>query len=148
MNRLAAACIGLWLGAAAAAAGAADFGSIGKPAAILYDGPSLNAEKKFIAPQGMPVELLSLINRWVKVRDQTGQSFWIERGDLSPKRMLVAVRVAPVHSAARDDASVVFQVAEGVLLELVESAPVSGWVRVRHADGSTGYVRAADVWGL
>jgi len=35
-----------------------------------------------------------------------------------------------------------------VLLELVEAAPAPGWTRVRHRDGTTGYVRVAEVWGL
>jgi flagellar basal body rod protein FlgF len=29
---------------------------------------------------------------------------------------------------------------------MLEMAP-GGWVRVRHADGATGYVRASQVWG-
>ena len=32
-------------------------------------------------------------------------------------------------------------------LELVD-APASSWVKVRHRDGITGYMRAADVWGI
>jgi SH3-like domain-containing protein len=145
MIRAAVACIGLAL---AAAAQAAEFGSVGSDGAVLYDGPSHDAVKVSVAPPGMPVELLSLINRWVKVRDQTGQSFWIERGELTPKRTLVATRLATVRAAARDDAAPVFQVAQGVLLELVEPAPVQGWARVRHADGGSGFVRADEVWGL
>jgi Bacterial SH3 domain len=40
----------------------------------------------------------------------------------------------------------VFAAAQDVVLELVEVAP-NGWLRVRHADGATGFVRAAQVWG-
>ena len=144
MIRAAVACIGLAL---AAAAPAAEFGSVGASGAVIYDGPSPDAEKIFVAPPGMPVELLSLINRWVKVRDQTGQSFWVERGDLSSKRMLVATRLATVRQAARNDAGIAFRVSEGVLLELLEASPAPGWARVRH-EGSTGFVRVDEVWGL
>jgi SH3-like domain-containing protein len=145
MIRAAVACFGLAL---AAAASAAEYGSVGGSGAVLYDGPSANAEKIFVAPPGMPVELLSLIDRWVKVRDQTGQSFWIERGDLSPKRMVVTTRVASVRGAPRDDARLTFRVREGVLLELTGGAPGSGWAQVRHADGDSGFVRADEIWGF
>jgi hypothetical protein len=41
----------------------------------------------------------------------------------------------------------VFQARPGVALEIVErgSGP---WVKVRHRDGQTGFVRANHVWGL
>ncbi|GAA4415988.1 SH3 domain-containing protein [Quisquiliibacterium transsilvanicum] len=145
MIRAAVACFGLAL---AAAASAAEYGSVGGSGAVIYDGPSANAQKIFVAPPGMPVELLSLINKWVKVRDQTGQSFWIERGDISPKRTVVTTRVASVRSAPRDDASLSFRVRKGVLLELIGGTPGSGWAQVRHADGDTGFVRANEVWGF
>lgn len=145
MIRAAVACFGLVLAAAAAAA---EYGSVGGSGAIIYDGPSADAQKIFVAPPGMPVELLSLINRWVKVRDQTGQSFWIERGDISPKRTVVTTVVASVRRAPRDDAAVAFRVREGVLLELTGGAPGSGWAQVRHADGDSGFVRADEVWGF
>jgi SH3-like domain-containing protein len=145
MIRAAVACFGLAL---AAAASAAEYGSVGGSGAVIYDGPSADAQKIFVAPPGMPVELLSLINKWVKVRDQTGQSFWIERGDISPKRTVVTTRVASVRSAPRDDASLSFRVRKGVLLELIGGTPGSGWAQVRHADGDTGFVRANEVWGF
>jgi len=42
---------------------------------------------------------------------------------------------------------VVFTADKGVLLELVEPAG-NGWTKVRHRDGSNGYVRNTDIWGL
>jgi SH3-like domain-containing protein len=61
---------------------------------------------------------------------------------------VIARANATVRSAAQDGAEVVFQAERGVVLELAEPAPAPGWVRVRHRDGSSGYVRAAEVWGL
>jgi hypothetical protein len=37
-------------------------------------------------------------------------------------------------------------VERGVLLELAEPV-ASSWIKVRHRDGPTGFVRTADVWG-
>ena len=53
---------------------------------------------------------------------------------------------APAEAFAGADA--VFQVERGVVLELIDPAPAPGWVRVRHRDGTTGYLRAVDAWGL
>jgi hypothetical protein len=33
------------------------------------------------------------------------------------------------------------------VLEVIDVGP-SGWARVRHADGASGYVRITQVWGI
>jgi len=96
----------------------------------------------------MPVELLSVNRQWVRVRDADGDVMWVERGDLAPQRTVVTTGPAMVRAHANDSAELVFQADRGVLLELVEPAPAPGWARVRHRDGSAGYVRVGEVWGL
>ena len=145
MIRAAAAALAL---AASAAAAAADFGSVGTAGAILYDAPSTSARKVALAPQGMPLELISLVDRWVKVRDLTGQAFWIERGNVVQQRMVIATMTATVFSAPQDGAEAVFRAERGVVLELVEPSSAPGWARVRHQDGASGFIRAREVWGL
>jgi len=132
----------------AAGANAAEFASIANAGAILYDGPSPSATRVFVAPRGMPVELLSVIRTWVRVRDAAGDVMWVERGDLSPQRTLVTTAPATVRAHANDAAELVFQADRGVLLELAEPAPAPGWARVRHPDGTAGFVRVGEVWGL
>lgn len=140
----AAAC--LW---AAAPAAGAEFRSVASAAAVMYDAPSQQARKLFVAPRGMPVEVLSVVNQWVKVREMEGALVWVERADLSAARTVICkVAAAAVRAAPQEGGDVVFQAERGVVLELTEPAPAPGWVRVRHRDGATGYVRAVDVWGL
>ena len=134
--------------ALAASASAAEYASVGTPGAILYDGPSPNATRLFVAPKGMPIELISVIRLWVKVRDAFGDVMWIERGDIAQQRTVVTTTVTIVKAHANDAAEMVFQADQGVVLQLLEPAPAPGWARVRHEDGSTGYVHARDVWGL
>ncbi len=132
----------------AQAGAAAEFRSIGTPAAVLYDAPSLSARKLFVAPRGMPVEVLSTVGSWVKVRDVQGDAVWVERSQLSAQRTVLARGSgATVRAQPQEGAELVFQAERGVLLELLEPA-VNGWARVRHQDGSAGHVRAAEVWGL
>ena len=73
---------------------------------------------------------------------------WIERKALSEKRMVVVKSgTADVVAAPEPGAKTVFRAEQHVLLELVEP-PVSGWVKVRHRDGQTGYVNINQIWGL
>ena len=134
--------------AVASWAGAAEFRSVGVPAAVLYDAPSVQARKVWVAPRQMPLEILTVVNQWVKVRDVSGDAAWIERGELSTQRTLVARVSATIRVAGQEGAEVVFVAERGVVLELLDPMPVSGWIRVRHRDGSSGWVRAAEVWGL
>jgi len=54
--------------------------------------------------------------------------------------------VADVRTKPEEGAPLAFSVAQNVVMELLEPGQ-SGWLRVRYADGSTGFVRASLVWG-
>ena len=130
------------------AAAAFDFKTIGVHSVILYDAPSTRSGKLFIAPSGMPVEVVLSYGDWVKVRDATNDMAWTEAKNLSARRnVIVRVASAKVRSAPDDNAPVVMTADKNVLLELVD--PEAGtWVRVRHRDGITGYIKASDIWGI
>jgi len=132
---------------AANAARALDFKSVGTNPTILYDAPSLKGRKVFVAPSGMPVEVVLTYGDWTKVRDAAGDMSWIESKMLTPKRnVVVSANSAKVRSAAEDGASIVFTADKGVLLEVVDPI-AAGWVKVRHRDGQGGFVKASEVWG-
>lgn len=133
---------------ASCAAAAFDFKTVGAHAVILYDAPSVKGGKLFIAPSGMPVEVMISYGDWVKVRDAAGDLAWTEARGLSARRnVIVRVASARVRAAPEDNAPVVMTADKNVLLELVD--PEAGpWVRVRHRDGIAGYVKASDVWGI
>ena len=131
----------------AGAARAVEYVSVSESSAILYDAPSTMAKKLFVVNRHMPFEQVVTLESWVKVRDRSGGLYWVEKRVLSNKRYvfallpLVDVRAAPDSGSPR-----LFQVRQQVALELVESTG-TGWIRVRHQDGNTGYVRRAEVWG-
>jgi SH3-like domain-containing protein len=132
-----------WAGAGAAA----EFRSVAENAAVLYDAPSAKAKKLYVVSHGYPVEVLVVVEGWSKVRDAAGELTWIESKQLSDKRtVVVRMPLAQVREAADDNAPVAFQAQQNVLLELLEVAS-GGWLRVRHRDGQSGYVRVAQVWG-
>lgn len=143
--RLLAACA---LSLACSAAVAFDFKTVGPHPAILYDAPSPKSGKLFIAPSGMPVEVLLSYGDWVKVRDAAGDMAWLDAKDLSAQRnVIVRVASARVHGAPDETAPVVMTADKNVLLELVDPEP-GAWLRVRHRDGINGYVKSSDVWGI
>jgi SH3-like domain-containing protein len=134
--------------AAAAAANAAEFRSVGEGGAVLYDSPSAQGRKLFVAKRYYPLAIVVTLEQWVKVRDASGDLAWVEKRALSDQRivMVVAPRAA-VQNAPDPAAPVVFDAEKDVALEVLAIVNPD-WVRVRHLDGQSGYVRAAEVWGL
>ncbi|HSS46874.1 MAG TPA: SH3 domain-containing protein [Burkholderiales bacterium] len=132
----------------AAAAGAAEFRSVAENATVLYDAPSLKAQKLYLLGRDYPLEVVVALETWIKVRDASGELAWVEKKSLSDKRsVMVNVPLAEVRQAPNDSAPLVFQAEKSVMFELVEfSNP--GWIKVRHRDGQTGYVHSNQVWGV
>jgi SH3-like domain-containing protein len=117
-------------------------------AAPLFDAPSAQARPLFVIAAGTPVERILSLEGWSKVRDNKGDLVWIEKKYLGTKRnVMVRGERAEVRASADEKAALVFAAGHDVLLELIETLP-GGWARVRHRDGQSGYVRAAQVWGL
>lgn len=114
----------------------------------MYDAPSAKASPLFIVRPGTPVELVVSLDGWAKVRDSKGDLVWIDRKYLTDKRnVIVRSDRAQVRAAAEDKAALVFEAERDVVLELVEAVH-GGWVKVRHRDGQSGFVKAPQVWGL
>ena len=126
---------------------ALEFRAVAEYAAILYDAPSAKSSKLYVVNRGYPLEVILVVEGWVKVRDANGTLSWVESRQLTDKQrtVMVKVPVAHVRQAPDDSAPVAFQAQQSVLLELVEVAGV--WLHVRHRDGGTGYVKTQQVWG-
>jgi SH3-like domain-containing protein len=138
----------LLLSLAASAAWAGDFRSIGENAVTLYDAPSVRAKKLFVVSRLYPVEIIVQVDQWTKVRDVAGDLMWVEKKSLSDARtVLVTDALADIRQRAEESAPTVFQARKGVALEIAEIG-TGPWVKVRHRDGQTGFVRANQVWGL
>ncbi|MDY7577370.1 SH3 domain-containing protein [Herbaspirillum sp. RTI4] len=126
---------------------ALDFKSVGAAPAVLYDAPSEKGRRVFVAPRNMPVEVVLTYGEWSKVRDSAGSLSWVSSKALQAKRMLVVTAAnAKIRTAPNDTGAVTFSADKNVLLELVEPA-ASGWVKIRHRDGQTGYAKASELWG-
>jgi len=136
------------LATAPALAGAAEFRALGDKPAILYDAPSIKADRLFVASRFYPFEVLVKLDQWTKVRDVNGEVAWVENRSLGDRRtVVVAVPLADVRAAPNAQSALVFEAYKQVLLEVME-APADEWVRVRHRDGQQGYIRLSHVFGI
>jgi SH3-like domain-containing protein len=127
---------------------AVEFRSVGEAGAVLYDAPSAQAKKLFVARRFYPLEVVVTLEQWDKVRDASGDLAWVEKRALSEQRMVIVTAArAQVRTGPDPAAPAVFAAEKDVALEVLEILH-GGWARVAHADGQTGYVQASEVWGL
>ena len=123
-----------------------EFVSVAVPA-ILYDAPSLKAKKLYVATRYLPFEQIVSLDNWVKVRDSYGKLFWIEKRALSGKRFVtVTVPMAAVHENPDVNSALIFQAPQQLGLEWLENTG-NGWLKIRHIDGTTGFIKNSEVWG-
>ena len=134
---------------------AADYKTTAEAPTLLYDAPSTKARPLFVYGRDVPVEVLVAVEGWTKTRDVSGAFGWISNKSLADKRMLlVRVPIADIRANPDDASPVVFRAEQNVLLDLAESATspgttaTPGWVKARHRDGQSGYVRVSQVFGL
>ena len=139
----------------AASAAASDFRATSDPATVLYDAPSARAKPMFVYGRDVPVETLVSVEGWTKIRDFGGTIGWMQAKALSDKRMvIVRVPIADIRATAEDSAPVVFRAERDVLLDVAETASsaaaptMPGWLKVRHRDGQSGFIRLAQVFGF
>ncbi len=127
---------------------ALDYKSVGDAPAILYDTPSVRGNRTFVAPRGMPVEIILTYGEWSKIRDAAGSLSWVmSKALVSQRNVIVTANKAKIHTEPTANSPVAFTADKNVLLEL--SAPATtGWIKVRHRDGLSGYVQISDVWGI
>jgi SH3-like domain-containing protein len=154
-RRAAGLCAAIACAVLALPATAAEFKSTGEPATVLYDAPSSKAKPLFVLGRDTPLEVIVAVEGWSKVRDAGGTIGWVERKALADRRTLVVrATLAEVRANPDDAAPLAFRAEQGVLLELAEqatsaaSASAPGWIKVRHRDGQSGYVRIGQVFGL
>ena len=133
---------------AAGTALALDYRSVEVPVAILYDSPSQKGKKLYLIRSQTPVEVFMRLEGWAKVRDAEGTLAWIESKQLSERRtLMVTAPRADIRQSDKPDAPVVGELEKWVVVDFLEPA-APGWAKVRHRDGTTGYVRSTQVWGL
>jgi SH3-like domain-containing protein len=130
------------------AALAGEMRSVLTEAAILYDAPSVKAKKLYIVKKFTPLEVLVSLDGMSKVREAEGSVAWVEKNQLSETRTVAVIAAqADIRQTPDTNAPVLSTAEKWVALELLE-LPINGWIRVKHRDGITGFVRNTQVWGI
>lgn len=133
---------------AAPAAHALDYVSVADSTAILYDANSTKAKKLFVISRYTPLEVVVNLQNWIKVRDSSGTLAWIERRAVSDRQyVVVTAALASVLKAPEAGAPVLYQVSRSVALESL-GINGGGWIKVRDLQGSVGYMKSIEVWGV
>jgi len=128
---------------------ALEFRSVAVNKAILYDAPSDQAKKLFILSSGYPVEVIVNLGEWIKVRDHYGALSWIQGSLLSPKRtVLVIGGKAEIRQSDSENSALLATLEKDVVVDVVSANAPNGWIKVKHRDGISGYVRVSQVWGF
>jgi len=126
---------------------ALEYVSVADSSAILYDAPSTRGKKLFVISRYTPLEKVVNLEGWLKVRDHTGSMTWIEKRAVSDTRyVVVTAPYATVRQAPEPNAAVLFQLSQHVAIESL-GINGGGWIKVRHQDGATGFLKSVEVWG-
>lgn len=140
--------VALLLVSAAGGALAIDYRSVSVPAVILYDAPSQQGKKLYLIKAQTPVEVVVRLEGWFKVRDAEGTLAWLEPRSLSERRTLIVTAPhADLRQADNVEAPLLAELDKWVVVDFVEMAS-PGWAKVRHRDGTIGFLRSTQVWGL
>lgn len=127
---------------------ALDYRSVEAPVAVMYDAPSQKGKKLYLLKQFTPVEVVVRLEGWTKVRDAEGSLAWVENKTLGDRRMVVVTAArGEVRQADKAEAALAFEADKWVALEFVEPAS-AGWTKVRHRDGTIGFIKSTQIWGL
>ena len=126
---------------------ALEYLSIADNAVIMYNAPSIKADKLYVVSRYLPVEAIVRVEGWIKVRDSSGTLSWVEQKTISGKRFVVVIKQqAQVYQAADINSTLLFLAQKDVVFEWLENSS-NGWVKVRHRDGQSGYVKTTQIWG-
>jgi SH3-like domain-containing protein len=134
------------LAALASGAQAVEYRSTARHGVIFYDTPADTSAKRFILSANIPLEVMSEQGDWVRVRDRDGTLSWIKKSDVSTRRFVQVNRLSDVRQSADSNAPTLFKVERNVLLERLDASN-TGWIKIKHRDGQSGYIRIEDVWG-
>ena len=126
---------------------ALEYLSLADNAVIMYNAPSIKADKLYVASRHLPVEAVVRVEGWIKVRDSSGTLSWVEQKAISGKRFVVVIeQKAQVYQAADINSTLLFWAQKDVVFEWLENSS-NGWVKVRHRNGQSGYVKTNQIWG-
>lgn len=135
--------LGLW---AASPVQAADFVSIARSSVHMRAGPGTEHDSQWKLSRGYPLEVTGRRGSWLKVRDFENDTGWVYRPLTGRTRHhIVKSDRANVRSGPGTSHRIVGQATYGEIVRTTERR--QQWVKVRRADGPSGWISRKLLWG-
>ncbi|MDF1615393.1 SH3 domain-containing protein [Desulfurivibrio dismutans] len=120
--------------------------SVDRPKINMRSGPGTNHSILWELGKGYPLMIIGRQDNWLKVRDFEGDEGWVYQPLVGRTPYLVVkVPIANIRSGPGTRYRLVGQARYGVVLHTLERG--SGWVKVRHENGLTGWMSRDLLWG-
>jgi SH3-like domain-containing protein len=109
-------------------------------------GPGLNYSILWHVDRGYPLQVIDSQKDWYRVRDFEGDVGWVYKPlTAGTAHVVVKKPEINVRSGPGTNYRIVAKAREGVVFRTL--ARQKGWVKVRHQNGTTGWVARHLVWG-
>lgn len=145
-NRLAL-CVVVFMFFFALSAQAAQYLTVAKDGVNVRRGPSTNDDVVMELFEGWPLEVTRKKGDWYEIVDYENDKGWIYKTLVkSNSSVIVNVKkTGNMRSAPSKTSPVIAEVERGVVLERI-STNKNGWVKVKHSQGTVGYIYKTLLW--
>lgn len=124
---------------------AAESVSVLKDGVNIRSGPETKKEVLWTVFKGYPLQVTSRQGKWTQVIDFDGDKGWIATELLAKeKTVIVKASSANLRAGAGKDYETVAEVKHGVVFKPLSTE--GDWVKVKHADGTTGWMLSKLLW--
>ena len=129
----------------AATATAAEYVSVIKDGVNIRSGPETTKEILWTVFKGFPLQVTSTQGTWAKVVDFEGDTGWIATSLVAKeKTVIVKSETANLRVGAGKDYEIVAAAKRGVVFKPLTTE--GDWIKVKHADGTTGWILGKLLW--
>ncbi len=119
--------------------------SVLKDGANIHSGPDAKKEILWKVFKGYPLQVISRQGKWAQVVDFDGDKGWITNDLLAKgKTVIVKATTANLRAGAGKDYETVAEVKHGVVFKPLNTE--GDWIKVKHADGTTGWMLNKLLW--
>jgi len=124
----------------------AEMVSVARAKVNMRSGPGTSYAILWELGYGYPLKVIGKKGNWVKVSDFEGDSGWISRNLVSHKaHFIVKKERVNIRSGPGKKYRIVGQANYGVVLRTLKRG--KNWVKVKHENGLTGWVKRGLLWG-
>lgn len=112
----------------------------------LRTAPSTKSKVKWVLGKGVPLQVISSKGKWLKVRDFENDSGWVY-GQLTTNKghMVVKRKIVNIRSGPGTKYRIIAQAQYGVVFRTLKQ--IKGWAKVRHENGTIGWISRKLLWG-